>query len=457
MALVVGPVGITHLGFSGNTAIECGRLLDSAVLRTAVTDHQPSDIVALISDHLHSYVIGEGRSGVDRSEFRQCEVQAKEYVRPAWLWVSGRQSGGRATGERDLDFDLARLRVTTAVDHERLFGVDDERERLATYLSNQSGDWVISIWGAPGVGKTALGYDLLLRHAKTAGFHRVAAVSAKFSQLTMGSRPALQQARLVTDWRELLVDLARQLDLPVDPVPASIEEQLPAAMPVEPCLIMIDNLETVPQAQLAIDFLARGDVVGPHKVVVTTRTSMAAGAARGIRERHWTGPDRPHALDYARYLASDDPTLDPSPGDLDDVVDAAERTPLLIRLIVQQAIFLRLPIAEVIARLRQRVGDLGRPVWDFLYADSLNALADSVGVDIAERLMSVFCVKPSGSAFSTDELRLLSEITDPVEFDQAIAAACRLTLVRSLSGNTMFTVHSLLREFSCGDLDQYTE
>ena len=308
----------------------------------------------------------------------------------------------------DLRTDLDRMRSAIVVDHERLFGVDEELARLGDFLANPSGDWIISILGDPGVGKTALAYEMVMRHAERAGFHRVAAVSAKFTHLHLTGRLEASLQRLATDWRDLLVDVAGQLRVDADLGPDSVVERLPAAMPAEPCLIVIDNLETLPEARLAVRYLTTCGVLRPHKVVLTTRAAIAEEAAHTIRERRWTGPDRPAARAYADYLARDDPTLDPRPADLDDVVDAAERVPLLIRIIVGQAVFRRLPVREVIARLRQRGGVLGSALWAYCYVDSLNALASRVGEETAERLMSVFCAKAGGSSFTVSELRALS-------------------------------------------------
>jgi hypothetical protein len=460
MSVVVGPVGPAPMGFSGKAAVECARLLESEVLRNAMIERPASDVALLVSDGFHSYVVGEGYPGIDQDQFSPVTALAKNFEARAWLWVASAGVDPAVVAAHvladDLTRDLAHLRVVTTVDHERLFGVEDELARLGTYLANRSGDWVISIWGPPGVGKTALAYELVLQHAGAAGFRRVAAVSAKFSHLGAGGTLDLAGARLAIDWRDLLVDVARQLRLPVGLVPASIEKDFPGAMPDDPCLILIDNLETVPQAQVAVTFLTESGTIDPHKVVLTTRMSVAAQAARPVRERHWTGPVHSAALDYARYLASDDPTLDPSPRDLADVVDAAERVPLLIRLVIRQAMFERLPVRDVIWRLRRRGGRLGSAVWEYLYAGSLDALADHVGQGAAEQLMSVFCAKTSGSSFSRHELRSLSDIDDDL-FDRAVAAACRLTLMRGFAGNTMFTVHSLLREFYCGDVDQRSD
>ncbi|WP_117212089.1 ATP-binding protein [Allorhizocola rhizosphaerae] len=357
------------------------------------------------------------------------------------------------TGQDDLDSHLEELQFAIAVDHDRLFGVEDELQQLGRLLANPHGDWIISILGEAGVGKTALAYDLVMRFARQAGFRRVAAVSAKFSYLDQAGRLQSDRGKVSIDWRDLLVELAGRLRLRMDLRPDSVEEQLPLVMPAEPCLMVIDNLETVAEAQVVVNYLASSGLLRPHKVVLTTRAATGAQAPRGLRERRWTGPDRQAAQEYARYLAGDDRTLDPRPGDLMDVVEAAQRIPLLIKIIISQAIYKRLPIREVIARLRERGGVLGSAVWSYCYADSLNALAARVGQDTAELLMSVYCTKKPSSSFTVEELRAASRIEDPARFEDAVAAACNLSLMQSLAGNTRFTVHSLLRQYYCGALD----
>jgi hypothetical protein len=357
-------------------------------------------------------------------------------------------SAGAVAGP-DLAADLDRLRAVTNVDHDRLFGVDGELAALAASLRSRDGGWIISVWGGPGVGKTALAYELVKRHAATAGFGRVASVSAKFSHLDRIGHMATDTRRAAIDWHDLLVEIAQQLAPGHDFTAGLIEQQLPQALPSEPCLIFVDNLETTLEAEVAVRYFASRNVTDPHKVVLTTRESVAGLAVRGLRERRWDGPDRTAAREYAKYLAGDDPTLDPTDRDLDDVVAVAERAPLLIQIIINQAREARLSIREVIDRLRDVGGHLGSAVWSYCYVHSLNVLAERVGEEATANLMSVFCYRPAGSSFTSEEFFLLSGIEDREVFHQARAMACKLALVRSLAGNTKFTVHSLLREFYC--------
>jgi hypothetical protein len=86
LAVGVGPVGSTPLGFSGNTIIEVSRLLDSDAIRTATWRHPERDLVVLVSDPLHRWVIGEGHDGLDAAAFERVEVSAKRFTATAWLW-----------------------------------------------------------------------------------------------------------------------------------------------------------------------------------------------------------------------------------------------------------------------------------------------------------------------------------------------------------------------------------
>ncbi|MDU0291476.1 CATRA conflict system CASPASE/TPR repeat-associated protein [Saccharothrix longispora] len=97
MALDVGPMGLAALGFSGKIASVMGRLLDSAPLRRAVVDHPAADLVAMVSDRLHGYVVGEGVPDVAAEEFDRVDIAVKTFHAEAWLWTSAHRgkSGNR--------------------------------------------------------------------------------------------------------------------------------------------------------------------------------------------------------------------------------------------------------------------------------------------------------------------------------------------------------------------------
>lgn len=90
MSAAIGPVGLSALGFTGNTIIELNRLLDSAVLRQAVIDDPAADLAVLVSHQLYSYVVADGYPGLDAARFHRHEVAEKEYSDVAWLLIPDR-------------------------------------------------------------------------------------------------------------------------------------------------------------------------------------------------------------------------------------------------------------------------------------------------------------------------------------------------------------------------------
>ena len=339
------------------------------------------------------------------------------------------------------------------VDHEALFGVDAELERLGVLLGNRDGDWIISIFGPPGAGKTTLAYAAVKRYAARAGYRRIAWVSAKSARMTpLGEVERTRRAAM--DWRDVLRDVAARLELGIPDNPMTVEKELPRSLAAladhDPCLIVVDNLETVQDARAAIQYLEQKLVTRPHKVVLTTRESASTPNSHSVRERRWDGLLPDAARQYAEYLGQDSPGLELSRMDLDEVAAASEGIPLLIKLIVRLAMFGAQPVRDVVDRIHDSRADVGASVGDYLYAESLNALASRVGQGEAGMTMNAFCVKVGGESLTADEFYRLSRLPDRKTFERAKAAACQLALVRSLAGNTRFTVHSLLHRFVCG-------
>jgi hypothetical protein len=82
MAMALGPVAPGPLGFVGSPAITTGRLLSSEILRAAPADNPRADMVALISDALHSFAVDPADPA-----FTRHQVLVKDFCGPAWLWI----------------------------------------------------------------------------------------------------------------------------------------------------------------------------------------------------------------------------------------------------------------------------------------------------------------------------------------------------------------------------------
>ena len=87
MAVDVGPVVVTALGFGGAMVTNMGRLLNSRPLRRREAEHRERDLAAAISDSLHRFVVAEGVPTLAREQFTRVQVRAKELSTTAWLWT----------------------------------------------------------------------------------------------------------------------------------------------------------------------------------------------------------------------------------------------------------------------------------------------------------------------------------------------------------------------------------
>jgi hypothetical protein len=94
MALSFGPIEPAAIGFTGNTIVECGRLVDSQPLRSALMANEAADLCVLVSNTLYRFVVGNGFPGLEAAEFVRIDDEIRNCESPAWLWLSSVDGGG---------------------------------------------------------------------------------------------------------------------------------------------------------------------------------------------------------------------------------------------------------------------------------------------------------------------------------------------------------------------------
>jgi hypothetical protein len=92
IATDLGPVRPAATGFSGNTIIAFGRLVDSAPIREAIIRQSDADLAVLVSDWLYAAVVSQGYADLDPAQFIRVQSVVKRFQADAWLWTS---TGGR--------------------------------------------------------------------------------------------------------------------------------------------------------------------------------------------------------------------------------------------------------------------------------------------------------------------------------------------------------------------------
>lgn len=334
------------------------------------------------------------------------------------------------------------------VDHIRLFGVEDLIHHIGNLLSTLNGNWIISLSGEGGVGKTALAYEVVSRYAAEAGFTRVAWVSAKSIHLSLdGILVRTNSAKF--RWTNLIKSMADQLGIRLDSAEWMKDFQrgireLPQS---EKCLLVIDNLETVEDVDEAIHYLGGDQIIKPHKILVTTRTALL-GKVQSIVEKQVTGLELPDALAFIRSIGNKD-IEEAEDNDLKPIVDATEGNPLLIKLFVRRFLTSHLPLHVILSELQTVHEQFGKNIVDYLYAESLSLLKEQCGSDIAHSIMNAFCPLSAGDTVDYDDLLKYSGLKDQESFRSALKVSCDLALIRSSKLNSKYSIHSLLWKFIC--------
>ncbi|KFZ77226.1 hypothetical protein ED92_35720 [Amycolatopsis sp. MJM2582] len=88
VAIHAGEIALDEYGVTGRPKVLLARLLDSRVLRDALTEApDESPVVVLVSDRFHEDVQDQGGPGLDTMSYRQVLVHEKETEVRAWLHV----------------------------------------------------------------------------------------------------------------------------------------------------------------------------------------------------------------------------------------------------------------------------------------------------------------------------------------------------------------------------------
>jgi hypothetical protein len=348
------------------------------------------------------------------------------------------------------------------VNHDKLFGAQSIVDAVAATIVNERGDHVVSVVGEGGVGKTAISYEAAQIAIDSDRFTRVAWVSA--TKPHGGEWESGHEPYRVTYWSDLQKEIATQLGLDLGPSRALWFEEFGRRMaelgPNERLLVIVDNLETVPDAIDAVQQLRRLGVKSPHRLVVTTRWELTPHVD-SVQEHRVSPLSSPDALAFVRHIGAGDPGLRSAPDSaLQPVLDVTGGTPFLIRLAVRQYLSSHHPLDHVLRRLRQlheeAAPDLADQVRAYLYVESLRELERRHGEEVADALLGAFCVKGRGDAFRFAELGEVSGIDDEDVFGAVLSTACQLSLITSFgeaSEATLeqgYTIHSLLYDFTCG-------
>lgn len=342
--------------------------------------------------------------------------------------------------DKQRDIWQARLERPTYI---QLIGVEDHLDQLLNLLIAPGPPWLVSIEGLGGIGKTSLAGALARWMIRRGSFNDFGWVSARqqIFKLTGEIKPVALPAALTPEdlvdklLAQLLPDLPQPETLAVPEARALLQTRLKQT----PHLIVIDNLETLPDVEELLPVLR--DLVNPSKFLLTSRESLYHEP--GLY--HFPLPELSEAntLRLIRYeieqhnhihlqQAGDD--------DLKKIYQAVGGNPLAIRLVMGQTHVFALD--TILADLIKAQGQSIEALYTFIYRRAWDALDEPT----RELFLAMLPVTDGGEL--VEEL-VASTGLDTATVYTSLKRLVDLNLVNSSGDHAQryYNIHNLTRTF----------
>jgi hypothetical protein len=344
--------------------------------------------------------------------------------------------------EKEYDQIEITLREKTNWQQKKLFGIKNILEKIRANLQTPDDSWLMSITGAGGIGKTSLTEDLVGKYASNAGFSKLAWTTAKRTYLEADMSLAKDKKRQDFSTDYMIYDIASQLDINLPPATRDNFFALQKKLTSDRYLIVIDNLETLPEYQKLLARFNPFDPqcnIRPSKVIFTSRKHLIANNS-AVREIKLRGIDKSATLEMIRDQGQElDIVKQASDKELEPIHEKTNGNPLMILLVMNLLKIYDDPLPKIFERFEQN-----RDIQEFLYEESLNSLSDN-----ALKILNLMIKYSAGYLVHSSDLQKLSNFNDD-EFREAIRECCQFNLLDNsprLEEETRYSIHSLLYEF----------
>jgi len=334
------------------------------------------------------------------------------------------------------------LREKTNWRQKKLFGIDKYLEQLGENLQSRDDYWLMSLTGAGGIGKTSLTEKMVGEYAADSGFIKLAWTTAKRTFLTANMSVNKRNKRIDLNVERIIYDIASQLDINLPPASQDHFFALQRKLQSDSYLIVIDNLETLPEYDRLLARFNPFDStcnIRPSKVIFTSRKDLTVNNY-AVREMKLRGLDQSATLEMIRDRGQElDIVRQAGDEELEPIYEKTRGNPLMIVLVINLLKIYGEPLDKIFQRFEQN-----QDVQDFLYEESVNSLSDPALLV----LNSVLEFSPN-HLISHSDLRKTSGLNDD-EFTGAIVECRRLNLLDaspSLKYESRYSIHSLLYEF----------
>jgi hypothetical protein len=329
--------------------------------------------------------------------------------------------------------------------YHRLIGRSREFEQLLAALRERERKPVIAVVGLGGIGKTVLAQAAMEQCWREGIFDHIVWASAKTERFV--GEGARQTGVSGYSFEQMLDDIGRQCDradlakLP----PAEKRVAVKRFLLDRRVLVVMDNLETVPQSDAFVDELF--EILGQSKLLLTSRHQV-------MFERAFTldlsGLAEPEGVTFLREEGAERGIEVVARARLDDLHAMHQATggaPLAMKLVVGQVS--RLPLKQVLHNLK--TANSAGPNYDF-YRFIFKHSWDMLAVETQQVLVSL-SVFDQANGSTAQALRQVSELaSEPVQL--ALDQLILLSLVDALGdlAARRYTLHPLTHYFIMSDI-----
>ncbi|MEM7345672.1 MAG: NB-ARC domain-containing protein [Chloroflexota bacterium] len=297
--------------------------------------------------------------------------------------------------QAQFDYQLAVEARLEPLAHQQLFGVETLRQQLYEAVVAPDKPWLISIEGLGGIGKTSLADQLIRELIPTSPFFDIAWVSARQERFTpaIGIQPVNDTPEHPALTVETLVDLLLTQLNHNHQVGLSAQQKLTGLnrlLKQQPCIIVVDNLETAADYQALIPLLRQ--LANPSKFLLTSRHSLKSYADTFCL--NITELSQSDTIDFLTHEAQSrrlEGLAQESSEQFAEVYQVVGGNPLALKLVLGQ--IHTLPLNQVLRNLEQAQGRKTTDLYTYIYWQSWQALSDAG----RQALLTLAVASPRGS------------------------------------------------------------
>lgn len=339
---------------------------------------------------------------------------------------------------------VARLDLPT---YSRLVGVDETCQLLVDTLTEKNEQFIVSIDGLGGMGKTALSDKVVRSIIDQMGFEEIAWTTAKQTHLSSLGRLKVESGRPALTFSLLIEKLADQFEIPESLGMTQLKRQqiVKNYLQERACLIVVDNLETVADYRSLLPELRAHQ--NPSKFLLTSRLRLFDEP--GVFSLSLKELTRESAFELLREEASRTgftALLESSDEELQKIYDVVGGHPLALKLVVGQLRFRSLP--RVLGRYEAGGQNSPDKLFDYIYEEIWESLDDEC------KMTLLGLSQASETGFTFDHIVSISGLSE-VSVDRSLENLILLSLV-DLGGSLherRYRLHRLTEVFLLNMID----